>query len=441
MALNVESGVITAPASDGGTTAISLPAGTDPKLLVLITGQLSAGAQSNHARQCVGFVTKDGGSIQQVCHATYSQDAAGAAATGETISTTRCAIVHATDATTTLEAHVAAAGDWTDTGITLTFPSTSSGWRLHYVVLGGSDIEAYAHQFLSGNAVATTDVAAPSGWGRPTAVIFSQAHIASVATTAGTYQQHFGVAKQGATGAGAAATELDGANSCNAQATNRSGAPLILHAGVNLDALGDLDGTVANWPTDGYRIAWSDQSSGSRECIAVAIKGSVQVQVGMNTIPTTQTTDTWTTGFSSPPKAMLLGSAMTASSGSQDTTGTLVTGLLLGWRNFEDDESGWSAAGTDDGQGTMFCWVGEEGPTAGTDIAGYLQPTTATDAPVKDWEGDLNANGNDIDIVMSANVGAAWRLSWIAFAAGAAAAPGPTLPRRPNAGTLNLMRR
>jgi hypothetical protein len=89
MSLTVQAGSVTAPASNGGTSTITLinPA---KALILLCGGQTADGIAQGNAREGVGFATKDGGAIQQVYEANNDADAAATAVLSQGIDTDHC---------------------------------------------------------------------------------------------------------------------------------------------------------------------------------------------------------------------------------------------------------------------------------------------------------------------------------------------------------------
>lgn len=411
MSLIVESGTISGPVSNGGTAVITLPAGTDPKFLFLQA--LGATAEGNaHAAKGVGCATKDGGTIQQFAQYYGTDDAAGTSSLASALRNDMCLRV-ATGGSVVLAASIAAAGDWTDTAITVTFATTISGLTVQYLVLGGSDLSAVCGTATLPAASATTDIATPSAWGRPTAVLLLPVFAANINLSNATAAcVGFGVNHQDGRKGAVALGETGGSNTMALAGVGGDRGIYVLSSGAAISGFGSLDTTIANWPTDGFRISIADQFATAHQCGWVAFRG-VAIACGNTDARTTTGTTTVACGFA--PKVVMWGHV--GSAGADDTldaTGALLGQWATGWKKLiatTNDQANY--AGSDDGQGTSFAWTktGTDG-----DLETRTQPTLAANGSALDGFATLSANGNNVDMAWATDAASiAANMAWIAF--------------------------
>ncbi len=393
MALNVKAGTLAPPASNGGTTTISLGAGFDPKALIVFAGnRLSAGVDATGTMVSLGFATKDGGAIQQGYVENYDQDNSGTAVLVHGINTTRCVMNASAGATVIAEAHVAAAGDWTDSQIVLTWPTTSTTMTAAtYLVLGGSDITAArCGEFPMTTAAATQDVVVATGWGRPDLLMFQPSNLTALGNVANSHMQH---------GLGIAKSDTDRvcslfhgihAHTSNVKYSYQKARALLsfVAPGSTVDAEADLSGRLS-WPTDGFQLAYADQAASAFRVLYLALKGSFTSTIVNPSTLTTGTTQDLAHG--SPPKAFMSCSTLVPAVDTVESAHAQLGGLSFGVSDLTNE--GAVISGSDAGAATSITWNARS-----TTKALYTcdQPTSASAAPVERAQADATADGDNL---------------------------------------------
>jgi hypothetical protein len=426
VALNVQTGNINSPGA-AGPVSITLPSGFDPKLLILSGNTRSlAGTTSGDIGHCYGFATKDGGSIQQVYVSVWDDDANATSSQAQGINTTACYKLFTTVTPTVGQSmSVAAAGDWSDTNITLTATAGSIAIN-QYMVLGGSDItNARCGAFALSTAVATQDVTSPGF--TPDFLALMPSHNTALGD-ASAVDYNLGMGFAIGNGAGERYCSVfkgDQANATNEKASKQGERALYTFADnvFTLDCEADFD--KANSPGTGFRLAFADQAARASQVAYLAVKGTAQFTVGSGDTLTAGGPQDLAAGFA--PKSFLFHSTLVADNAGIDTTSTELGGSAFGVSDFTNHRA--LASGSNDTETSSFCWRGIR-----SDRCLYTvdQPTTAAGAPTERANATASASTTNVRLTYAGLDNVARRFAW--FAAGDAAAAPASAPKKARRG-------
>jgi hypothetical protein len=235
---------------------------------------------------------------------------------------------------------------------------TTASIRVFMLVLGGDDItDAYVGVPTINGLVNNTDIALPSGFGRPELVFALSA--GGLTTAAESVRYTFGFAKQGEVGRCWAFGQLDGntasltAASCRDNRLYQSfDAGNIAASSASVENEGQLDTTLSNWPTDGFRIVHPTQTVNAIDFGYLALRTDAQIATGSDTAPITGTptvNQDDDVGFA-PKLAMVLSSGMAANAGTMTSDAEQV---VLGVGAYDGTEHAHAGFMEDDALGTM----------------------------------------------------------------------------------------
>jgi hypothetical protein len=268
-----------------------------------------------------------------------------------------------------------------DTAITVGWTAApSANIRMHALILGGSDIDAYLVDFTTTAAVATQDVALPTGWGQPKCTFFTTSSrttgAASAANDCGPYIS-FGI---DGTKRWASTWRQDDANTTSTIAATQRQRALVTWNDTtygSLDAEADLTTTGA--PTDGFRLSYSDQASQANQVLALALKGTFTVDTASFTAPTAvaPVTQTPVTMTSTPKAAFFAGWSLPTTAAVDQTHTDLVYSYMGAYAVAVDATTSQGNAGVadDDAQGTSV--IGGSGSDTYA-VQQYVPATTPT---------------------------------------------------------------
>ena len=351
MTLNAQVGNFAAPTVDGNDSTINLPGGFDLKALIFWMPKNTADGAVNPGgavtgQFCIGYSTKDSGSIQQAYSAVAEVDAAGNMDASRGMNTTAILKGYSDGGgTVDFEADVITFDseqfilDWANA------PSTAL--IVCYLALGGSDITAArAFTFQQSTAVATQDVTINAGFGQPNLLFLTWNALAALGDAAGDYLISLGVGKSDSArrctmmGFNDGATTMDG---CQYQGSRLIAT--MAASGVALDSEADLS-TVGGWPTDGFELSYSDQAGIAHQVMGLALKGDFVATIGSFSAPTAAPPQTVNlSGASDTPKALLVwGWPLATSAGVRTTDGD----LSAFWMGASDNTNELSAGMTQD---------------------------------------------------------------------------------------------
>jgi hypothetical protein len=263
-----------------------------------------------------------------------------------------------------------------------------------------------------------------SAVGQPDLVFFAgNGPLTEVATSPKFF---FGWARKGQAGRAVAFSQLDGNTAslvAMRQRSDRCILSIVATAGGGTDeALGQLDTTTANWPTNGFRAVFDANPASADACLYLALKGTFQSADGNNTAviagspPVTQDN---AAGFA--PKLGLVFGWNLAAATTMDTASADLGAVGIG--AYDGTDQAWAGLTEDDAALTMDSNQQQE-----TDhiLANYNQAASLQSSATGVFSGNnFRLSWDDIDSV-------ARQYQWLAL--GDAAAAGATAPppyRRP----------
>lgn len=397
MALNVQSGTIAPPGSNGGTTSITLPAGFDPKAILFFPIEAASGSAVASFFSGLGMATKDGGAIQQGAIGVNDANNQASAVLSQSFLTTRC--IYLSGTTTSVEAkrlegHIAAAGDWSDTNITITFPTVTVGasQTIAYLALGGSDItSAKVGSFALSTGLGangTQDVAVNySAGGQPDLLLFAPSH--NTATGWARSDQNFGLGfAKSDTDRFCSIFKGDDGHTTNEKASIQKARAFctFVDNGVTLDSEIDL-AAKANWPADSFRLVHADPAARASQILYLALKGTfTSTLVNASTITAGSTQDH---AHGSAPKAFLSASTLVAATDSVDSSSAQLGGMSFGVSDLTNEAA--TVSLSDDGAATSIV-----GRALSTTKALYTLDLPTASAPVSRGQADATASGNNL---------------------------------------------
>jgi hypothetical protein len=424
MALSADYGVFTAPTINGTDTVIS-PGFAPKAIIVWTTGQTSAAAQDFDGIFTQGFGTFDASAVQQFYMTLFDDDAVGTTVVEKGSGTGSLLKGYSAIATVDFDCRLVSMDG---TSVTLDwFDAPAAAIKVHYVVLGGSDITGARVGSFNLSTTSPQAVTVVAGFGQPNLLLFSSK--GNVGAT-GDSQANGGIEFS------AAASDTDRITSyfmnANASATMALGAwqkarAHVGSSGNTTDFEVDLD-IKANYPTDGFQVVIPDLPTAATNPIGyLALKGTFQWKIGTNVAPITGSppvSQDNACGF--PPKVALLFGNNLPTGTAFDTT---YVDLCTHWMGASDGAAeGLSAVTQDDGNTTSFAGrVHSE--TKG--VAFYKSGTLGTDAPALQSEGDVTFSGNNLNISWNDIDSVAREYCYVVLGdAAAGGASGPAFPNR-----------
>jgi hypothetical protein len=338
-------GTVSIPTSTGDLSPLSA---TNP-VAILLQGNYRTNASvtsSTDLRYGVGVGTYRGGSVQHGYAAQWSDDGNSTNTSGFSIDDD--AIFRFLSAAGTVEG-VVELKSMDGSGVTLTVsdaPATN-GLLLSYVIFEAGDgwDDAYVTSYALSTAVATQDIALPSGFGNPDGfTTFFVVNMGGPATAQGTGSNDLGICLGMGTPTAQAISSLgDNTGSGNMvvrhiQRTSRIGQ--LWNTGVTGgDAEWHLDTT--GHPTDGFQIAYDDQASIAAQQICLVLVGDTPVALSEESTRTTTGDQDIAAGFT-PVGAILFGGNLPVST-SGDGSHADLGGQWLGATDFTNEVcQGWS---------------------------------------------------------------------------------------------------
>lgn len=345
-----------------GNKTISLAAGRDPKAVIAWAVPSTADGTVVHRNIGFGFATYRGSVVQQAYVTARGLDLAptGDCATG---TNTDAMLVLLTDAAASaardLEIDlVSMQGGGTPQVVYNVVNAHASAVRVFMLVLGGSDItDALVDNFTMTTASATQDETVVAGFGQPDLLFFASGNTTALQDLADHPRPQLGFAKKGEAGRCLSSSQANGNTSSLAGITQRSDRALIMlgaPAATTLtpQVLMALDTTVANWPTDGFRMLYDAIPGFAFIGHYLALKTTAQIVTGasdapiVGTPPVDQDDDV---GF--PPKlAFLFGWNLAATTATQPANADT---FAFGIGAYDGTQEAWCGISEDDGVGTM----------------------------------------------------------------------------------------
>jgi len=358
VSLVAEKGVITAPTSTGNQTYNLGSAfnGIIPKALILwTTDQTSADIFDADCIFCVGFGTYRSSAVSQAYLSYWSDDGPTASVvcrgrgTGSILKT-----FNADAAAVNMEVDLVSFASGTPSSFVLNFADApSAAVLIHYLVLGGSDITDALVGELTPPSTGTPpdvvqDVTIVSGFGQPDLLFFLTGGSFGNVDAAGTGYLGLGVAYDDTHAQNSSFAESDGAANMTCALWQKQRAINLL-AATSADSEADLS-AKANWPTDGFRLLWDDISSAGNRVHYLALKGTFQKALGVNTALTSGSTQDNACGFA-PKLGMIFGGNLPADTAIDATDADLGA---WGIGACDGTNEGWAWVSQDDAKATSF---------------------------------------------------------------------------------------
>ncbi len=288
MTLTADLQILTQPGSTGNQTYSC----TDPKAVVLWAVPIAADGTAASWALGTGFGTYRGSTVQQRYATMRSLDAQASADNARGAGNDALLVLQTQSAGASSRDLTISLVSMSSTNVVLNWSNlhTTASIRVFMLVLGGSDItDALVDDFTIGTASTTQDETVVAGFGKPNLVFFQgNGGLTDDATSP---MQFFGFAEQGQPGRGWGFSMVDGNTASLTGITQRSDRailPLLTTSAsaTTSRAIGRLDTTVANWPTDGFRVLW-DANPGNADVVGyLALRGTFQTASGSNTAPT-----------------------------------------------------------------------------------------------------------------------------------------------------------
>lgn len=361
MALNADLQILTQPGSTGQQT-YSLAAGFDPKAVIVWATPQTANGTIAHYNFAFGFGTYRGSVVQQRFDVVRGTDAAVNADCAMGMDSNALLVLYsATTPTRDLEIDLVSMQGGATSQVVLDWTNlhTTASIRVFMLVLGGDDItDALAFDFVTG-ATTSKDVTVASGFGKPDLCFFGTGDGGGL-TLPYEWSGHayigFGFAKQGEAGRHWNFMQVDGNTSSLCSIEQRSdrcmGANQAAASSASQHYLGRFDTTVANWPTDGFRVLFDNAPAWDSPVICLALKGDFQAATGSNTVPISGTPPVDqdnACGFA--PKVGLVAHWNQPTGTAVVTTAADQSALGIGATDGTDEA--WAGFGDDDALGTM----------------------------------------------------------------------------------------
>lgn len=406
MALITRKGVITAPTTNGNTVNTDLSAvfsaGEPIRAIILwCENATAAGTTDGDGIFSFGFVTNNGGSIQQGYISYFEDDAAGSGANARGINNTACLKTFSANATPTVDMEVDLT-TFNDDDFTLTFTDApAAAIKIHYFAIGGSDVTAARTTLQTQTASqATQEFTVTSGFGQPDLIFIAHR---STGTTGGDNG-----ASNAGIGIGVGIGDVGSRQTSHSQITGNTnmlggatqGANILSQIGTpssvpTIQAEAALS-AKSGWPTDGYELTYSTQAAGDYPFIDLALKGDFTATVGAGTALTAGSTDDLAHS-TTPTGAFFWGWPLAAQTGLRDADAD-----LNGMHVYASDgtNEGGAFVGSNEGVGTSNTGRAH---SESKSMQFYVQSTTT---PTLNSEADGSVSGsnfrltwNDLDTV------------------------------------------
>jgi hypothetical protein len=334
--------------------------GFQPKVVLFWAAYNTADGRTNGpGRFSWGAAADDGGTVTQGYACLHSLDNQAAAVDARGLNTTACLkglIAAATTVTVDFELDF---GSFVSDGfdVVWTDPPATAGIKVHFLALGGSDVErARVGSFTTTTLVATQNVTVAAGFGRPNLVF--AACIGNTSTLGDAAEDAWLSLGCYSVGSSAARNTVLWDNDTSAAQTvgMHQDANLISSYNASTFAIemeATLTASQASWPTDGFQVSYTDQAAATNPVVYVAVKGSFSNAVG---IATTQTTLNGTSDFNAgfaPTAALTWGFNMPASTAIYMADSGLANLGTFGIGGYDGTREGCAGVSFDDGNATM----------------------------------------------------------------------------------------
>ena len=375
MAMSVKKGTLSAPTGATGNQAYT-GVGFTPKA-ILFWG-VNSTADGYAANSHFFFGAAISGADRSI--ALGADDAVATTNTGRKWSSD--AINIATGGTPTIDA-VATIVSMDVDGFTLNWTDTAtSGWVVHYLAIGGSDITNVALGTMSISGSSGTQAVTGLGFQPEACVFFSNVDTAADPSTASGYNFSLGVAA----GTGSASQWCMTMSNEDALATSSTSnsfytdkcAVMGARAGTGMLT----DGNMSAFGSDGFTLNWTTGGAGGAQLHYLAIKTSGSLVKAGNETQKTSTGTKATTGLGSQPAGVFFGSTVDTTTGSFNLA------------------QGKATVGAGDGTNEGAIWVGNQDSTASNSNTNHRNISTkvismSTEDTTTNAEADLASMDSD----------------------------------------------
>jgi hypothetical protein len=356
--VNADLLVLTQPGSPG-TQPYSLPPNFDPKAVLLWAVPLAADGTATSYALGMGFGTYRGGTVVQRSHSIRGLDGAGSSDLAiDNANDCLLSIItqSAGSAARDLEIDLVSMQTGATSNVVLDWVNlhSTASIRVFMLVIGGSDVtDALVGDFTTVTNSTTQDETVAAGFGKPDLLFaLGSTDVGFGAFAVGIEAWCFGFAKQGEPGRMVEFSEQDGANAAAVGMRQRSDRLIGEQQWGGDLMLGRLDTTVANWPTDGFRIIYDSNPIFASYISYLAIRTTAQIATGSNSSPTAGTPPVIqdnALGFT-PAAAMMFGWGWVAQTAIKTSGGDLAS---FGIGATDGTDQAFAGITSDDQAGTM----------------------------------------------------------------------------------------
>jgi hypothetical protein len=326
--------------------------GFAPKAIILwATPQTADGAAAASASFGMGMGTYRSSAVSMGYVTYFSADAGGSSVVARGMNTTSLLRLFSDGTTPTVDLEINLTS-MDDNGVTISWVNlhTTASIRVHYMILGGSDItDALVHTYTLATSTATQDVTVASGFGKPDLFLFMGSPQTSLGDTALTCTLFLGAGNAAGEIFSAAMGDEDAANAMVMGGINKAALVTLRHSAVGTI---DADATLSaygSWPTDGYRLSYSDQANNAYHVLGLALRGTFTSKVTSVDAPTSTGDTDATLAGGTAKGALCFATTGPGTAATTDTTSSNLGAFNLG--AFDSDSEAYAGAGNDDADG------------------------------------------------------------------------------------------
>lgn len=296
MGMVCEKGVITASTVNGTAATISLGSkfnGILPKFIIMWTSFTTSHAAANaNGIWSMGMGTYHGSVVQQHFIANFNQDAATTSVCAHGIGTDSILKgLTANDTTYDFDLDLNSFTSGTPSQVSLTWTTApASAILVHYMVFGGSDINAAYAGGYTVTVGASQDVTITSGFGKPDLVMFLGHGYTSAVSASQNARTLIGVTDRAERAVSSTITFETGSATMALASMVSANAIYYLGAGTAVDGIANLAADKGVWPTDGFRMNYSADNPSLaflQSYLALDLTADARYTFGRAVMPTT----------------------------------------------------------------------------------------------------------------------------------------------------------
>jgi hypothetical protein len=412
--LSVQKGTVTASTSNGATSTVNLASGFDLKAVIFWTvGHTANSAVDGNGRFCQGYATSNVSGIQQGYAHWFDLDAAATGTTNAGTSGSTSVIFLLSAATPTTDCDIRVTTFSAEQFILTYTDAPATAIVIHYLALGGSDIEA-ARVFSWTPTIgeATRDVTINTGFGQPNLLFLASAGGGPDARMA------LGISKSATERRSSMIAAETPANTIQCAGVQQARAlSMTLSNGTALVQTFDLSAS-GNWPTDGFEYTTAATTE-AHLVVGLALKGTFASTIGAANAAATNTTQDLAHGAT--PAAILtwsIGIVTTAA-------GTINATDLGGFHMSASDLTNEGGGGFVEKDGGADASAGVHNNTDKA-LAIYAPVAAGTNPPAARAAADASANGNNLRLTYTTSNAAQAEFNYLILSG--TAAPAATIP-------------